>query len=345
MVDLITELTVNEKIAIIVSQFKEEGWKVLSYLEYDEQQEILREVAKVNNISQGTVDAVIDEFLEFYIKNSVYLQGGTSTVHDILVKLYGEEKAHSMLAEIMASIEGSPLQSLKKIDTESLINFVRGAHPQIIATLLSYLNDDKKSAAVLSSIDKSIQNAVVIGMASMENGRISEDMLETLEEYVNKTFASSIYANDRLNKIGGINTVVRVMNSVDMVTEKSIMDSLEEENPLLAEEIKKKMFIFDDFIKLQDRDIKLVVREIQDDNQLAICLKYSDKTHREELIAKFLNNMSSRKAEVIRESIALPNRIKKADLEEARQVITGIAKRLHENGEISLGNSNDEFAE
>ena len=338
-------ISVNKKIAIILSQYPTISYKVLAHFEKEEQQELLKELAVISAMPQSVVDEVIDEFLEFYLNNAVALQGGIEVVKDILVSLYGEEVAAQMLTQLTTSIEGSPLQSLKKIDVESLINFVRGAHPQIIATLLCYLNDPKKSASILSSIDKNIQNQVITGMAAMENGRISDEMIKMLENYVNKTFASSMFSKDKANKIGGIDTIVQVMNSVDMNTEKFIMDSLEEENPVLAEDIKKRMFIFDDFAKLADRDIQLVLRDVTNDDQLAMCLKYCDEKIREDLQEKFLRNMSKRKADIIRESMEIMTRVKKKDLEEARQVITGIAKRLHERGEIALGNASDEYAE
>ena len=339
------KLTVSKKIAIVLSQFPSTSYKVLSHFNNDDQQDILRELAKPSTIPQAITDAVMDEFLDFYLNNTVSLQGGMDVVQDILVNLYGEDGASERLSQIAASLDGSPLQSLKKVDTESLINFVRGAHPQIIATLLCYLNDNKKSAAVLSSIDKQIQTQVIKGMAAMENGRIAEDMLNALQDYVEKTFSSSMYSKDKLNKIGGINSVVVVMNSVDMGTEKYIMGTLEAENPALAEDIKKRMFIFDDFIKLADRDIQLVLREITNDDQLAMCLKFSNEKIREELQEKFLKNMSKRKADIVKETMAMNIRVKKKDLDEARQAITGIAKRLHEKGEIAIGNSNDEYAE
>lgn len=338
-------LSVNKKIAIVLSQYPSMSYKVISYFNPEEQEDILREIAMTRNVQQSTVDAVIDDFLNFYMHNAVALQGGIETVREILVNLYGEERAKEMLAQITASLDGSPLQSLKKIETDSLITFVRDAHPQIIATLLCYLNDNKKSAAVLSSLEERNRAAVIKGMASMEKGGISDDIIRSLENYVNSTFESSVYAKGRGNKIGGINAVVQVMNSVDMNTEKSIMTSLEEDNPLLAEEIKKKMFIFDDFVKLADRDIQMVLREVTNDDQVAMCLKYCDGRIREELQEKFLRNMSKRKADIVRESMEIMQRVKKKDLEEARQVITSIAKNLHEKGEISIGNSNDEYAE
>lgn len=341
----IKKMSVSRKISLVLSQFPETSYKVLSHFSSEEQQDILRELAKPQTIPQALIDAVIDEFLDFYLNNAVSLQGGMNVVKDILVNLYGEEVANERLSQIAASLDDSPLQSLKKVDTESLINFVRGAHPQIIATLLCYLNDNKKSAAVLSSIDKQVQTQVIKGMAAMENGRIAEDMLTALQDYVEKTFSSSMYSKDRLNKIGGINSVVVVMNSVDMSTEKYIMGTLEEEDPSLAEDIKKRMFIFDDFIKLADRDIQVVLREVTNDDQLAMCLKYCNENIREELQEKFLKNMSKRKADIIREAMTMNMRVKKKDLDEARQVITGIAKKLHEKGEIAIGNSTEEYAE
>lgn len=343
--DELKKLSISRKIAIVLSQYPTISYKVISHFSNDEQQDILKELAKPKSIKKEVADAVVEEFLDFYLNNAIALHGGMGVVRDILVSLYGESEADERLAQLSASIDGAPLQSLKKVDIDSLINFVRGAHPQIIATLLCYLGDAKKSAAILSSIDKNIQKRVVEGMASMENGRIADEMLNALQDYVEKTFSSSIYSKDRSNKIGGINSVVTIMNSVDMTTEKIIMDSLEEDNPLLANEIRQKMFVFDDFIKLGKRDIQAVLKEVRNDDQLAMCLKYSDEEIREELKEKFLSNMSKRKADIIQESMSIMTRVKKTDLEEARQAITSIAKSLHERGEISIGNSDDEYAE
>lgn len=341
----VNELGVSQKISIVLSQYPTISYKVISHFSQEEQEEILTNLACVPKVNPNVIDDVLQEFLDFYLSNAAALQGGIEVAKAILVDLYGEEIAEQKIKEILSNIEGSPLQSLKKIDSEALINFMRGAHPQIIATLLCYINDATKSASVLSSLDRNTQNLVITGMAAMENGRISDDMLKELERFIEKTFASSMYSKDKKNKIGGIDTIVQVMNSVDMTTEKAIMSTLEEENPQLAEDIKKKMFIFDDFIKLNDRDIQVVLREVTNDDQLALCLKYCDEKIREELQEKFLKNMSKRKADIIRETIAIPRRVKKVELEEARQVVTTIAKQLHEKGEISLGNSGDEYAE
>lgn len=339
------KMSVAKKIAIVLSQYPAISYKVISHFSNDEQQDILREMAKPQGIKSALVDAVLEEFLEFYLNNALSIHGGLDIVRDILVSLYGETVANERLALLASNLDDSPLQSLKKVDIDSLINFVRGAHPQIIATLLCYLGDNKKSAAILSSIDKNVQKKVVEGMASMENGRISNEMLNALQDYIEKTFSSSMYSKNRSNKIGGINSVVTIMNSVDMSTEKFIMDSLEEDNPELANEIRQKMFVFDDFIKLANRDIQAVLREVTNDDQLAMCLKYSDESIREELKDKFLSNMSKRKADIIQESMSVMTRVKRKDLEEARQTITSIAKALHEKGEISIGNASDEYAE
>ena len=339
------KLSVSKKIAIVLSQYPTISYKVISHFSNDEQQDILKELAKPTAVKKEVVDGVLEEFLDFYLNNAISLQGGMDVVKDILVTLYGEAEANERLAQLSSSLDGVPLQSLKKIDIDSLINFVRGAHPQIIATLLCYLGDKQKSAAILSSIDKNMQTKVIKGMASMKNGGISDEMLSALQSYVEKTFSSSMYSNDRSNTIGGIESVVSLMNSVDTTTEKFILGSLEEDSPSLANEIRQKMFVFEDFIKLGKRDIQAVLKEVKNDDQLAMCLKYSDEQIREELKEKFLTNMSKRKADIIQESMSVMTRVKKTDLEEARKAITAIAKALHEKGEISIGNSGDEYAE
>lgn len=343
--DELKKLSVSKKIAIVLSQYPNISYKVISHFSNDEQQDILKELAKPQTIKKAVVDAVLEEFLDFYLNNAISLQGGIDVVKDILVNLYGEAEANERLSQLSASLDGTPLQSLKKVDIDALINFVRGAHPQIIATLLCYLDDSKKNAAILSSIDKNLQKKVVEGMASMEKGLIADEMLIALQDYIEKTFSSSMYSKDRSNKIGGINSIISIMNSVDTTTEKFILGSLEEDNPSLANEIRQKMFVFEDFIKLGKRDIQAVLKEIKNDDQLAMCLKYSDEQVREDLKEKFLTNMSKRKADIIQESMSVMTRVKKTDLEEARKAITAIAKALHEKGEISLGNGSDEYAE
>lgn len=334
-----------QKIAIILSQFPSISPNVLAHFDKDDRDAILKEILTIGMIPQDTVNEVMDDFVMGYTKNALTVAGGPNMVKDMLTKIYDESTALEILAQLNASIEGAPLQSLKKIDSDQLINFLRGSRPSLIALMLCYLGDINKAAKVLGSLDNDKRLSVIQSISAMgedENSRVSEDVVGVLQEYVDKNFSASMFAN-KSNKIGGLDTVVQMMNQVDMKTEESIMTGLDELDPILSETIRKRMFTFDDFIKLSERDLELVLREEINDTQLAMCLVKCNEKIREELQEKFLKCMSSRKANMIREEMDNIDRVKFKDLEEARQNITNIAKKLQEKGLIVIGNNSEEF--
>lgn len=341
--DFLKKCTGNQKIAIILAQFPDISPGVLAHFKKEERDEILQEMMTIEMIPKDVVNSVMDDFVFNYTKNAMTVAGGPNVVKEMLLKLYDEETANEILAQLNANIEGVPLQSLKKIDTENLINFLRGARPSLIALMLCYLNDMNKAGKVLSALDNDKKLAVIQSINAMgETGRISEDVVDVLQEYVDKNFSASMYAN-KSNKIGGLDTVIQIMNQVDMKTEEGIMSGLDYEDPELAETIKKNMFTFDDFSKLTDRDIQLVLREEINDTQLAMCLVKCNESLKEELQNKFLSNMSKRKASMVQEEMENIDRVKFKDLEDARQAITSIAKRLQEKGLIAISSNSEEF--
>lgn len=332
-----------QKIAIILSQFPTISPNVIAHFDKEDRDEIFKEMMTIDMIPQDVVNEVMDSFVLSYTKNAMTVAGGPAMVKSMLLKIYDEETANEILAQLQANIEGAPLQSLKKIDTEQLINFIRGARPSLIALMLCYLNDMNKAAKVLAALDNEKKLAVIQSISSMgENGRISDDVVDILQEYVNKNFSDSMYAK-RANKIGGLDTVVQMMNQVDMKTEESIMSGLDDVDPELKEEISKKMFTFDDFIKLSEKDIALVLREEINDTQLAMCLVKCNEKIKDELQEKFFKSMSSRKVAMIKEEMENIDRVKFKDLEDARHNITTVAKKLQEKGLIVLGGNSEEF--
>ena len=253
-------------------------------------------------------------------------EGGIGYAKELLEKALGSDKALDVIGKLTASLQVKPFEFVRKTDAAQLLNFIQDEHPQTIALILSYL-PVSQAATIISALPPDRQSDVTKRIASMD--RTSPDVIKEVEKVLESKLASLI--NQDYTIIGGVDAVVEILNTVDRGTEKHIMETLEIEEPELADEIRKKMFVFEDILLLDDRAIQRVLRDV-DNNDLAIALKGAN----EQVQSAIFNNLSKRLAVMIKEDMDFMGPVRMKDVEEAQQKIVNIIRKLEDSAEIVI---------
>ena len=250
-------------------------------------------------------------------------------------KALGSEKAMSVIGKLTASLQVKPFEFVRKTDAAQLLNFIQDEHPQTIALILSYLAP-QQAALIVSALPPERQADVARRIAVMD--RTSPDVVKEVEKVLETKLSSLM--NQDYNIIGGVDAVVDILNTVDRGTEKHIMETLEVEEPELADEIRKKMFVFEDILLLDDRAIQRVLRDVEN-SDLGLALKGAN----EQVQNAIFNNLSKRLAVMIKEDMEFMGPVRMKDVEEAQQKIVSVIRKLEENQEIiiSRGGGGDEI--
>lgn len=290
------------------------------------------EIANLRKVTSGQRLSVLKDAQEVLLAREYMSQGGVDYAREILEKALGPEKAQSLLARITASLQVKPFDFMRHSDPQQLISFIQGEHPQTIALILSYLAPDQ-AAAVIGRLPASLQAEVTKRVAKMD--RITPEVLREVERVLERKFSTVIGQDFTL--AGGIDLVVEIINKVDRGTERNIMENLEENDPELAEEIKRRLFVFEDLSGLDDRSIQRILREIEM-KDLGLALKGAT----EDLKIKFTKNMSQRAADMLTEDMQYMGPVRVRDVEEAQQKIVNIVRALEDAGEIIISRGGEE---
>ncbi len=327
------QLTGRQKAAIfLVSLGSDVSSEIFKHLREDEIEQLTFEIARLDKVEAEDKDRVLMEFQELMMAQGFISSGGIDYAREVLERALGTQKAIDIVNRLTSSLQVRPFDFIRRTDPSHLLNFIQGEHPQTIALILSYL-DPNKSALILSGLNHQIQADVARRIATMD--RTSPDVLREVERVLERKL--STLASEDYTSAGGIDAIVEVLNQVDRGTEKIIIEALEEEDPELAEEIKKRMFIFEDIVLLDDRSIQKVLREV-DTQDLAKALKGVDA----EVQEKIYRNMSKRAATLLREDMDFMGPIRLRDVEEAQQKIVNIIRKLEEAGEIIVARAGEE---
>lgn len=327
------QLTGRQKAAIfLVSLGSDVSSEVFKHLREDEIEQLTFEIARLDKIEPDDRDRVLQEFQEMMMAQEFISQGGIDYARDVLERALGTQKAIDVVNRLTSSLQVRPFDFIRRTDPSHLLNFIQGEHPQTIALILAYL-DPQKSAQILSGLGHQIQADVAKRIALMD--RTSPDVLREVERVLERKL--STLASEDFTAAGGIDSIVEVLNNVDRGTEKIIIEALEEEDPELAEEIKKRMFVFEDIVLLDDRSIQKVLREV-DTQDLAKALKGVDA----EVQEKIYRNMSKRAASLLREDMDFMGPIRLRDVEESQQKIVNIIRKLEESGDIIVARAGEE---
>lgn len=323
----ISEFRGVEKAAmLLITVGPENAANVFEYLNEEEIEELTMEIANITSVSPQMKEKITQEFYEICVAQEYITEGGIQFAQNTLKKALGEDKANELINKLTMSLQVKPFEFARRADTSQILNFIQDEHPQTIALILSYLNSSQ-SALILSALPKEIQSEVVRRIALMD--RTSPEIIREIEKVLEgkvTTMTSQDFAS-----VGGVDSVVEMLGSVDRSTEKNILEKLEIEDVELAEEIKNKMFVFEDIISLDNKSIQKVLREV-DNGKLAVALKGAN----DEVKKVLLSNVSKRLATMIEEDMEFMGPVKLRDVEDAQQEIVGVVRRLEEAGTIII---------
>ncbi|KAE9637034.1 MAG: flagellar motor switch protein FliG [Epulopiscium sp.] len=321
------EYSGKEKAAmLLIALGPEKSAKIFKHLKEEEIEQLTLEIANIRTVSAQMKEKVLEEFYQICLAQQYIAEGGISYAKQILEKALGSEKALEVLNKLTVSLQVRPFDFVRKTDASQLLNFIQNEHPQAIALILAYLKPSQ-AATVLAALPQEKQADVARRIALMD--RTSPDIIKEVERVLEKKLSSLV--TEDYTAVGGVDAIVEIINSVDRGTEKHIMETLEVEDTELAEEIKKKMFVFEDIITLDNRSIQRILREV-DNNDLAIALKGAG----EEVQNVIFANMSKRLATMIKEDMEYMGPVRLRDVEDAQQKIVNIIRKLEDVGEIVI---------
>ncbi|MCI9220310.1 MAG: flagellar motor switch protein FliG [Lachnospiraceae bacterium] len=311
---------------LLISLGPERSAGIFKHLKEEEIEEMTLEIANIRSVTPQVKEAVITEFYELCLAQQYIAEGGIGYAKDLLEKALGADKAMDVIGKLTASLQVKPFEFVRKTDATQLINFIQDEHPQTIALILSYLSPGQASM-VMSALPPERQADVARRIAVMD--RTSPDIIKEVEKVLESKLASLV--NQDYTIIGGVDAVVEILNTVDRGTERHIMETLEVEEPELAEEIRKKMFVFEDILLLDDRAIQRVLRDVEN-NDLTMAMKST----KDEVKEAIFNNMSKRLAVMIKEDMDFMGPVRMKDVEEAQQKIVNVIRKLEDAGEIVI---------
>lgn len=327
------DLSGRQKAAVfLVTLGSEISSEIFKHMREDEIETLTFEIARMETFGNEEKESVLQEFQELMMAQDFISSGGIDYARELLEKSLGSQKAVDIINRLTTSLQVRPFDFIRRTDPTHLLNFIQQEHPQTIALILAYL-EPQKASVILASLPNEIQSDVSKRIATMD--RTSPETLREVERVLEKKLAS--ISSEDYTVAGGVESVVEILNLVDRSTEKTIIESLEEEDPELAEEIKKRMFVFEDIVMLDDRAIQKVLREV-DTAELGKALKAVDS----EVQDKIFRNMSKRAAALLKDDMEYMGPIRMKDVEESQQKIVSIIRKLEEQGEIVVARAGED---
>lgn len=317
---------VQKAAILLIALGPERSAMIFKHLKEEEIEELTLEIANTRSVTPQLKEAVIDEFYEVCLAQQYIAEGGIGYAKELLEKALGADKALDVIGKLTASLQVKPFEFVRKTEASQLFNFIQDEHPQTIALILAYLNPGQ-AAMIVSALPPDRQADVAKRVAMMD--RTSPEVIKEVEKVLESKLSSLV--NQDYTIIGGVDAVVEILNTVDRSTEKHIMETLEIDEPELADEIRKKMFVFEDILLLDDRSIQRVLRDV-DNSDLAMALKSAN----EQVQTAVFNNLSKRLAVMIKEDMEFMGPVRMKDVEEAQQKIVNTIRRLEDSAEIVI---------
>ncbi|AXI09081.1 flagellar motor switch protein FliG [Oceanobacillus zhaokaii] len=320
-------LTGKQKAAILlISLGPDVSAQVYKHLTEEEIEKLSLEISSVKKVESSLKEDVIEQFHQVAVAQDYISQGGIGYAKTVLEKAFGKTEASNIINRLTSSLQVRPFDFARKADPQQVLNFIQGEHPQTIALILSYL-DSEQAGQILSSLPQEMQADIAKRIATMDS--TSPEIISQVEQVLERNLSSSL--TEDFTQTGGIAAVVEVLNGVDRSTERTILDELEVQDPELAEEIKKRMFVFEDIVILDNRAIQRVIREVENDD-LRLALKVAS----DEVKQIVFTNMSQRMADTFKEEMEYLGPVRLRDVEEAQTRIVAIIRRLEDIGEIVI---------
>lgn len=312
--------------AVIISLGAENASKVYKYLKEDEVEQLTYEIARMSNMSSEQIEEILENFYQVCLTQKVITEGGMEYAKNVLEKAYGAQTASSLLERVTKSLRTKAFEFIRKTDYKNLMAMIQNEHPQTIALILSYARADQ-AAMIIAELSKDKRLDVVERIATMD--RTSPEIIRIVENNLEKKF-SSLMSLDFM-EFGGVNYIADIMNNMDRANEKYIFDELAHKDAQLCDEIKKRMFVFEDITALDDMSIQRFLREV-DSKDLVFALKGANQ----EVSDIIFKNMSNRTTETIKSDLEFTHNVRLRDVEEAQQRIVGVIRRLESEGELVI---------
>lgn len=321
------EMTGKQKAALLlISLGPEVSAAVYKHLTEEEIERLTLEISGVKKVESVVKEEIIEEFHNIALAQDYISQGGIGYAKTVLEKALGKEHAQAIINRLTSSLQVRPFDFARRADPGQILNFIQNEHPQTIALILSYL-EAEQAGMILSSLPQEMQADIARRIAMMDS--TSPEVISEIEAVLERKLSSTVTQD--FTETGGVDAVVQVLNGVDRATEKTILDALEIQDPELAEEIRKRMFVFEDIVTLDNRSIQRIVRECENED-LVLSMKVSSEEVREVLF----KNMSQRMAESFQEEMEVMGPVRLRDVEEAQARIVSIIRRLEDSGEIII---------
>lgn len=322
-----SELTGIEKASILLVVLgPDKSAQLFKYFKDEEIEQLTLNIANLRKVSNEEKEAVLEEFYQICLAQEFISEGGVNYAKEVLEKAMGSQKALEIINKLTSSLQVRPFDFVRKANTSQLINFIHGEHPQTLALLLSYLSPNQ-SAQILSALPQEKQAEVAMRIAKMES--TTPEVIKEVETVLERKLSSMM--NQDLTTIGGIDSLVSIFNSIDRATEKYILETMEMHDPELSEEIKKKMFVFEDIINIDNASIQRILRDV-DNKDLTLALKGAS----DELKQLIFGNVSKRMAEMIAEDMEFMGPVRLQEVEAAQQKIVAIIRKLEDQGQIII---------
>ncbi|BDI30916.1 flagellar motor switch protein FliG [Capsulimonas corticalis] len=323
----------RQKAAILlVALGPESASQIYQYLTPDEIENLTVEIARMGKVTADIRETIIEEFHELCVAQEFIAEGGIDAAREMLITAFGAERAGAIVDRVLQALQVMPFDFLKKADASQIATFIQNEHPQTIALIMAYLQPSQ-AAAILSGLPQDLRAEVARRIATLD--KTPPEVIREVESVLQRKL-SSVVSTD-FSHAGGVKSLVDVLNWVDRSTEKTILESLAESNPEIAEEVKKLMFVFEDIILLDDRAIQQVLKEV-DTKELAVALKGVGENTQ----ARIYKNMSERAAAMMKEEMEFMGPVRLRAVEESQQRIVNIIRKLEEAGEIIVARGGGE---
>ena len=326
-------LGVRKAAVLLIQLGKERAAQVMAHLSDSEVEAISGEIARLNAVSANETESVLHEFHDMITAHAHINQGGFGFAQQLLEQSLGPERAKEIMERLHAAAVQMPFQFLHRADPAQLRGFIADEHPQVIALVLAHMAADKASL-LLSGLPAHQQAVVAHRIAVMD--RTSPEIVRTVESILERKLSSMLQPAE-VSRVGGVDPLVNIINRSDRPTERQIVEGLEGLDPALAEEVKSRMFMFEDIVNLDDRSVQQVLRQV-DTAELALALKGVSDTVR----SKITTNLSERAAENLLDEVEMLGAVRLAQVEEAQQSIIRTIRQLEEQGQIMVRRGNDE---
>lgn len=325
---------VEKSAILLLSLGQDDAAEVLKNLGPKEVQKLGQAMAALKQVSRARIEAVLDEFTEQTTQGTPVVIDN-DTIKAMLNKALGDDRAAGIISRIMSGNDMAGIEGLKWMDAISVADLIRNEHPQIIATILVHLEYDH-AGEILKQFTDRLRNDVLVRIATLDG--VQPTALRELNDAMTRILAGAA-ANTKKTAMGGIRHAAEILNFVGQAAETTIVDSVREYDPELAQKILDEMFVFENMLDIDDRGIQLLLREVQSD-ALIIALKGASPGLRD----KIFKNMSQRAAEMLKEDLESKGPVRLSEVEGQQKEILKIARRLAEEGQIQLGGAGgDDF--